>query len=75
MKHKVPVPCDSSILANRQACLPSGLFALSSANEMFIVLLLFAVHLSISKSVLEYNMQNTSYKIPPAYFFLHINLK
>jgi hypothetical protein len=74
MKHKVPVPCDSLLLANRKACLPSGLFSLSSAKEMFIVLLLFAVHLSIFKSVLECNMQNTSYKILPAYFFLHVNV-
>jgi hypothetical protein len=69
MKHKVPVPCDSLLLANRQGCWPSGIFTLSSANELFIVLLLFAAHLSIFKSVLEYNMQNTSYKILPAYFF------
>jgi hypothetical protein len=67
MKQKLPFPCDSLILVNRQACLPSVPFALNSQCEMFIVLFSFAVHLSIFKSVLEYNMQNTSYKIQPAY--------
>jgi hypothetical protein len=71
---QVPVACGSSVLSNRQACLPCGLFALSSANEMFIVLLLVAVLLSIFKSVLEYNMQNTYYKILPAYFFPRVNI-
>jgi hypothetical protein len=68
MKQKFPFHSDSLILANRQACLPSDPVTLSSANEMFIALLSFAVHLSIFKSLLECNMQNTSYKILPAYF-------